>query len=191
MTKRKSFSKRYNTQQRLNAASIVQRLAFHQRLTSSQSLILKITPIWYEWCETQRGMTGARHFSAANDTTLSAFEDGMLCLSCSNKTTATLLKHQQENLLKTFHSAGFDEIHQLRIRVVPDKPNTADTLSPMTSMTSTSRSNPHPKQSGSLEVKRSKPLPSSIKSVEAVQRKTQNEQLSLALQRLIETLKKQ
>lgn len=165
---------------RLNAASIVQRLPFHQQLNASQSLILKVTPIWHDWCEQQRSRSGAKHFAAASDTSLTSFENGILTLACSNTSTATALKHQQTSLLAAFQEAGVDQIKRIRVRMALSKATTPGSEK-LHSHNSLYNDQPH----------RQKPSDSSIKSVEAVQSRIKNEHLANSLKQLADTLKKQ
>lgn len=173
----------------MNLASIVQRLPFHQRLNKSQSLILKIAPIWYDWCEQQRNAKGAKHFSAASDTNLTSFDQGTLTLACLNTSTATFLKHNRLELLTAFQKAGFNEVESIRIRMAINRvnnPNVGNINSQNSEELLIKQNNFSP-----LKRHRNKPSDSSIKSIEAVQSRSKNEHLANALQRLANTLKKQ
>lgn len=170
--------KRKQSPHHMNIASILQHLPFHRQISESQSLILKLTPIWHDWCEQQRGKKGLKHFSAAQDTTLSAFENGVLTLACLSTTSATTIKHQKNDLLNHFQKAGFDAIRRIHVRMELKPPNM---VSPTTN---------NPKVVTEERVaKRAQPSTSSIKSVEAVKRRVENEHLASSLERLANTLK--
>lgn len=163
--------------QRMKLVSIVQRLPFHQQLSSSQSLTLKLTPSWLEWCEEQRSKKGLKHFSAAQDTNLSNVENGVLTLACRNATTATALKHRKNELLTHFQQAGFDSVKRIHVRMELNDPHALS-------------SNGEPRAiSNNLLANREQPSTASIKSVEAVTRRVKNERLASSLQRLANTLK--
>lgn len=185
---------------RLNVASIVQRLPFHQHISNSQSLILQATPIWHAWCEQQRKLNDAKQFAATNDATLTSFDEGVLTLACSNTTTATTLKHKHASLLEAFQEAGFKQIKRIQVRMTLTKhnyqaqnhPTQTDSRQPGNHSFGGSPetlSNLQPSQQSHHQ--RDKPSDSSIKSVEAVTNRVKNEHLAEALQRLAETLKKQ
>jgi len=171
---------------RLNLANIVQRLPFHQRLSDSQSLILKVTPIWHEWCEQQRNRKGSKQFAAAADTRLTSFDNGVLTLACNNTSTATILKHKNTSLLVALQKAGFEQIKRIRVQMALSK-----TANPASE--NFHSHNSYRASSGYQPERhfRDKPSDSSIKSLEAVHSRIENEQLASALQRLAETLKKQ
>ncbi|RBP49873.1 hypothetical protein [Arenicella xantha] len=187
MTKPKppsSKSNRTGTQHRsLNLASIVQKLPFHRQLNASQQLTLKLTPVWFEWCEQQRSQKGSRHFSAAQDTELSIQDHDILVLMCGNLNTATLLKHQRVSLLETLHRAGFNQLRQIRVRMAP-KPQLDSSLA-------TDETNSQIPILSQKLTYREKPQTASIDSIESVQRRIKHEPLSAALARLADTLKKQ
>ena len=167
----------------LNLTSIVQKLPFHRQLNASQQLILKLTPIWFEWCEQQRSRKGSRHFSAAQDTELSVQGEDVLVLACSNLNTATLLKHQRISLLEALHSAGFEQLREIRVRMRPK--------ASLDSSPSTDKRDHQLSAQGQHLSYREKPQTASITSIELVQRHIKHEPLAAALARLANTLKKQ
>ena len=181
MSNFKRKSKRALAQQKLNAASIVQRLPFHQQLSASQVLLLKITPVWHEWCKQQHSQ-GLGHCSLHSGAELSSFDNGELHVACHNSSVATILKHQQSHLLSTLHNAGFDQIRCIRIRMRLHQPSDLDSQSGQ-EQSSAAAIQPH-------VIERSQPTTSSLKSIEAVQRRIKNEKLSASLKRLLATLKK-
>lgn len=167
----------------INLASIVQKLPFHQQLSASQQLTLKITPIWFEWCEQQRSRKGSRHFSAAQDTELSVLDGDVLVLACSNLNTATLLKHQRVSLLEMLQKEGFKQLRQIRVRMA-NRPAVEENSANNQRHTSNTAQDQH-------QTYRKKPNTTSITSIESVQRRIKHEPLAVALARLADTLKKQ
>jgi len=142
----------------------------------SRLTALSLTPVWLEWCEQQRSKKGQKHFSASEDTSLVCIEDGVLNLACQNTTTATTLKHQQNDLLTHLQSAGFETIHRIRIKM--DLTASRSSESNLVNQTTNQTQSP-----------RATPSDSSIKSVESVQRRIKNEHLAASLKRLANTLK--
>ncbi|GHA05928.1 hypothetical protein GCM10008090_14460 [Arenicella chitinivorans] len=163
-----------------NLANIVHRLPFHQQLSASQSLLLKLTPVWHDWCEQQRKQRGKQQFSATNDAQLSHIEQERLTISCRNQHSATMLNHLKVSLLTAIHHAGFQQIQQIKIRMAlqthtgAQHSSEAMTRLPLKEF-----------------VNRKKPPVASIQSVEAVQHRVKHEPLAKALERLAQTLKSQ
>lgn len=163
-----------------NLANIVHRLPFHQQLSASQSLLLKLTPVWYDWCEQQRRQRGKQQFSATNDAELSHIEQDRLTISCRNQHSATMLNHLKVSLLTAIHQAGFHQIQQIKIRMALQTHSGAQQSNQALTHL------PQPEV-----INRKKPPVASIQSVEAVQHRVKHEPLAKALERLAHTLKNQ
>ena len=163
-----------------NLANIVHRLPFHQQLSASKSLLLKLTPVWYDWCEQQRKQRGKQQFSATNDAELSHIEQDRLTISCRNQHSATMLNHLKISLLTAIHQAGFHQIQQIKIRMALQTHSGAQQSNQALTHL------PQPEV-----INRKKPPVASIQSVEAVQHRVKHEPLAKALERLAHTLKNQ
>ncbi len=108
------------TSTHLNAALIVQRLPFHQQLRSSQTILIKCTPVWQNWVKHNL------HPETANAITLSHFQNGELILHCHNAISATQIKQQQQTLLVFFSDEGITDIKKITVRIANQSISSSD-----------------------------------------------------------------
>jgi len=90
------------------ASAFLERLPISQQFTASRGFLLKLTPVWQQWCV----IAGKKHKQHFDNCQLTAFEKGVLSISANNASTATLIKHQSDSLLSTLHLKGFTEVQQ-------------------------------------------------------------------------------
>lgn len=179
----------HSVKSRQSVSSILNRLPFLRQLNESQNQLLSITPIWQKWCADQANPVITDFASPAN------IDAERLTISCTQSSTATLLKHQKTSLLETLHKAGFDQIQSIRVEMTLNNPTPYiedDEVSISTSQHKvTKRNETHSlNPPSSSEAAWHTPSASSIKSIEATQSIIKNEQLAASLKRLAETLKK-
>jgi len=82
----------------LNVSQIVQRLPLHRQMSVSQTIMVKLSPVWSTWSATYL----AEPFAAS--TTLVGVQNGELTISCESAICASQIKHQQTNLLESLHT---------------------------------------------------------------------------------------
>jgi len=178
----------HNVKSRQSVSSILNRLPFLRQLTESQNQLLSITPVWQNWCADQANSVITDFASPAN------IDAEQLTISCTQSSTATLLKHQKSNLLDTLHKAGFNQIQSIRVQMTLNNPTPyieGDEISiPTPQKMGTKRNGSHSLNPPSSDAAWQTPSASSIKSMEATQSIIKNEQLAASLKRLAETLKK-
>jgi len=167
---------------RQSVSQILDRLPLIKKLNATQNQLLSITPIWQKWCSDQASSISTEYASPAS------IKAGVLTISCKQSSTATILKHQQNSLLDALKNAGFEQIQTISIQMslnhAPSELTKANNQIPI--QTADSRA----KNSDQARGAWSKPSAASLKSIEATQALTKNEQLAASLKRLAETLKK-
>jgi hypothetical protein len=182
----------HSVKSRQNVSNILNRLPFLRQLNESQNQLLSITPTWQNWCATQANSIITEFASPAN------IDNEILTISCTQSSTATLLKHQQSSLIKALHQAGFEQIKKLRVQMaLKQNSRSSDVDEDLTNHQSlkTKQSpaqweNTSSSKTSLSETNWHKPSASSIKSIEAAQSIIKNEHLAASLKRLAETLKK-
>ncbi len=163
-----------NKRKPLTAAKIINRLPLQQQLNSSQAMLIKLIPVWQKWLLE----SVAKKLISANcqsNTQLSSLQNGKLVICCSNSSTASHIKHQQDSLLTFITQHGFKEINQVVIRIdnqsLPLKHTTTETSSSSDRSTTKTSSN-------------------SLDAIYSCQKIVKNELLSKSLNKLADTLKK-
>jgi len=182
----------HNVKSRQNVSSILNRLPFLRQLNESQNKLLSITPIWQKWCDDQANSVITGFASPAS------IDAELLTISCTQPSTATLLKHQKCSLLEALHKAGFEQIKSIRVQMTLSQPTphaTDDEISmyladPTSQQLAAKLNQDQSRKTPSSEAAWHKPSASSVKSIEATQSLIKNEQLAASLKRLAETLKK-
>ncbi len=168
-----------STKRKQNVSNILNRLPFLRQLNETQNQLLSVTPIWQKWCSDQIGTSISEFASPAY------INQGVLTISCQQPSTATIIKHQQNDLLEAIRSAGIDHVQAVRVQMTLNKPSNSDAArSPDVEPT------PQPKNSPQSRNMWPKPSDASVKSLEATQSLIKNEQLAASLKRLADTLKK-
>lgn len=162
-----------------NMASILNRLPFLHQLKEAENSLLKLSPVWLKWCAAQANSSTA---NLTTNSQLKALKDGELSIYCETPIIASLIKHQQNNLLNTFHDAGFNHIRRIKIQVRLHQTNVNPELSAANHLDEM--------QTMLDKKKRAKPNSDAFKSIETVQLHIKNEKLAASLSRLGETLKK-
>ena len=178
----------HSVRSRQSVSSILNRLPFLHQLNQTQTQLLKLTPIWQQWCAKQ-DCSDQISSEITDFASLSSIDGSTLSISCTQSSTATILKHQHNSLLKELKAAGFDQIQSIRIQM---------SLGNQTAELNDYSDNPHVREETSHTsnsptvdaVSWPKPSTASIKSIEATQSLIKNEQLAESLKRLAETLKK-
>lgn len=175
-------------------ASLVSRLPIQSKLDASQDLLAPLTPIWHAWytntlgsaavsTASTGGMSVAGKSRAATDTPpqedcfLKAINRDALVIACTNASKATLIKSQATSLLTSIHQQGYSQIK--RVRVVMELPT--QSLSQQVAAR---------RQLQQHKIVREKPSDSAIQAVESAANASSNSDLSNALTRLANTLRR-
>lgn len=178
-----------------NMTSILNRLPLLHQLKEAQNSLLKVSPIWQKWCVSQSSAQKLTINSVSLDDAshLKSLHEGELIISCDTPIIASLIKHQQNSLLKTFHDAGLNHILYIKTQVQlnyrhnhdqkPSQQSKADTHNTLEGADSSTE------QQATLVKTRQKPNSEALKSIKATQSHVKNEQLVASLQRLADTLK--
>ena len=162
-----------------NMANILNRLPFLHQLKEAENSLLKLLPLWLKWCALQQNSNALRLNDLAQ---LKDLTGGILTIDCETPTAASLIKHQQTNLLTAFHKAGFNHILSLKVLVSPSSHlSSADKNTSKTRLTS---------PINDIKDACKKPNKDVLKAIKTAQSHTKNEQLAASLSRLAETLKK-
>ena len=168
-----------------NMPHILNKLPLLHQLKETENSLLKLLPIWQKWCALQHN-TLQHNSSRVNfnsGSQLKHLKDGVLSISCESSTLASLIKHQQNSLLHTFHNGGIKHVHTIKTLIsLNQKPSSSEinslSCAPFKAPKKT------PKQ------KHQELTPEVLKSIEAVQPHIKSEQLAASLNRLAATLKK-
>ena len=172
----------HSVKSRQNVANILIRLPFLRKLNETQNQLLRVTPVWQQWCTDQSNSIIADFASPAS------LEGGVLTLSCKQSSTATILKHQQSSLLKALNSQGFENVQSIRVQMSLNQPLSESNKDRGETMGSDSAT--QEKNQNASETSWVKPSAASLKSIEVAYSRIENEQLAASLKRLAETLKK-
>lgn len=167
-----------NVKSRQNVSNILNRLPYLRTLNETQNQLLKITPIWQQWCTQQSGSPISGFASPAN------LDGNILSISCQQSSTATILKHSKGSLLKALNDQGFEHIQSVRIQMSLSQK--ADNLNNNIAGNLTHQNEKQHSNAGASR----KPSAASLKSIESTQSLVKNEQLAASLKRLAETLKR-
>lgn len=95
----------------LRISNIVQRMPLTQRLSDSQSMLVKLSPAWSQW--SKANLSG----ETEQKIHLSSFENHTLTIHCDDAIKASQVKHQQHSLLMYLIEQGFHEVKQLSVRI--------------------------------------------------------------------------
>jgi hypothetical protein len=170
-----------------NMANILNRLPFLNQLKEAKNSLLKISPIWQKWCDSQLNTS-----SLTSSPDLKSFHEGELTISCETPIIASLIKHQQNSLLQTFHAAGLNNIQRIKTQVQLDYRQNDDQQSSLHSTAARhdtlEGTDSSTEQQLTIDKTRKKPNSDALKSIKATQSHTKNEQLVASLQRLADTL---
>lgn len=161
-----------------NMATILNRLPFLHQLKEAENSLLKLSPIWLRWCAAQANNNTA---NLTTNSQLKALKNGELSIYCETPIIASLIKHQQNNLLSTLHDSGFKHINRIKtqVKLHQNDPNSEQ-----------SAINHLNEMQTILDKKaRTKPDSDALKSIKAAQSHIKNEQLAASLSRLADTLK--
>ena len=149
----------------------MQRLPLHQQLSSSQQMLVKLSPSWRNWLHDNLNK------ELSNSAVLSHYADGRLLISCDNAAIASQLKHLQTSLMGFLNETGFKEIHTISIRI--------EHLNQDSAKRRTNQNADKINQEASY----CQPSSNSLKSIKHCHQSVKSETLSAALQRLEKTLK--
>ncbi|MFT6407706.1 MAG: hypothetical protein ACJAQ6_001120 [Arenicella sp.] len=174
----------HSVRSRQNVSNILSRLPFLRKLNETQNQLISITLTWQKWCADQANPI-INEFASPT-----IFDGEILTISCTQSSTATLLKHQQSSLLEALHKAGFEQIKSLRLQMTLTQKSSATESADDSSHQQDLKTKQTNTPSVASEEKWPKPSASSVKSIETVQTLIKNEQLAESLKRLAETLKK-
>jgi len=171
-----------STKVKQNVSNILDRLPFLRQLNETQNQLLSVAPIWQKWCADQIGP------SISEFASLAYIKQGVLTISCRQPSTATIIKHQQNDLLEAIRSAGIDHVQTVRVQMTLNSSNTESNSDAAKSPSFEFK--PQLTNSPQSQSMWPKPSDASVKSLEAIQSLIKNEQLAASLKRLAETLKK-
>jgi len=181
----------YNKTQRLNIASIVQRLPLHKHMSQSQSALIELSPIWHAW--SANNLTS----KMATQVSLTSLQNGQLIVSCANAVSASQIKHQYASLLESLTASGFTNVKRIKVRIdhgssTTDNESTSDNQTISRNDVSAQGSHQSIESANTTRkpTYRAKPNSKTIKSIEHCQKLTSNDKLSDSLKRLASTLNK-
>jgi len=171
MTKKK----RITDSNRIKLSTIVERLPMYRFLDDAHSSLLKLQPVWQEWCNSH---LPAITVSSAH---LSSFEGDTIVISADNSSTAALIKHQKSSLLLALQKFSLNNtsknVKNIKVRIDLISTSAADDI--LQRATSSSDDNRHFER----------PNSSAIESVERLKSDIKNPELAESLGNLAETLK--
>jgi len=97
----------------MKLSTIVERSPLYRFLDQSRAALLKIQPSWQDWYQRKLPQLSesAAHLSAYDATT------STITISTDNASTAALIKHQKNNLIKALSTEKSIQIKHIKVRI--------------------------------------------------------------------------
>jgi Protein of unknown function (DUF721). len=168
------------------AVSLIGKLAINHQLKASQYSLDELGKVWTTWCK-----DGSRvRYQLAEHARLTTLQNGVLEITTTQASLATVLKHQTSSMLAEFHTQGFDYIHRIRVRMDTSSRAGKTNLSLLKSQRSSKFSSSKP-SSEALRRRSQRPGKNAIAAIKSAAQNSNDESLANALDRLAQTLERQ